>query len=849
MTRTYNDRRNEITAIGGQTDFTYDWRLDNQADVVVTHKVNSTGAVSTLTITTEYTVAGVGVAGGGTITLVTGAAVNDLIILEDNRQPERTQDYSTSGDLLADSLDGDQDRRVDIMMNHERQLDRSLHLAPIELNAVSMEIPVAVAGEAWRWDAAGTAIEHFTPQGDPADDVGMCFGTDADFCIVYDSAADALEIRNEAGTPLITITDTSNTFAQNSTFSGTLTVTGLMQSTTAGIGIAHTDGTLHVHTASCGAQSAPAAADDLVVENNASGGMTILTPDAASSEIVFGSPSRQTGAFIDWRFGNLAWQIGTATASAKVEIFSGNGVLAMTLNSTQDVEIPSGILTVNSDTDGTTILGRAKIGSVSTDQAVFAHFGHFTTGNYALLQTSVGLTRLNARSAQPLQLAINNVSQVEVDGTDVTIATNNLIVTAGTITASSDVDGTHVLGRAKIFSVSADNVSFSHFDHATTTGFGFQQLALGDSIVNANTGRQVRLSINNVTMARLTTTTFSLESSVSMVVAGDLQVNGGDITSTSGAIAFGNENLSTTGTLASGALTVTGNAIVSGDLQVNGGDITSTTGAIAFGNENLSTTGTLASGALTVTGAAVVTDTLTVNSDTDGTTILGRAKISSPVPDIAYFSHFDRANSTDYAVRQNTDGFTRINSAVGQVLDFLIGNAQELILSNTDLTLPTNDFTVTEGDVDITAGGLTVGTTITAAGNITIKQGIDTTSATDIALFFGSTNQEQLRWDGSDQGFLFSDDLRITGGLTVAGAVSGVTTLAASGQVTVGTPASTRGILSLNQGSGGNQASYITLISRNGTARTLWIEDDGTLKVHTIAPVDNADGDVVGAQT
>jgi len=774
MTRTYNDRRNEITAIGGQTDFTYDWRLDNQADVVVTHKVNSTGAVSTLTITTEYTVAGVGVAGGGTITLVTGAAVNDLIILEDNRQPERTQDYSTSGDLLADSLDGDQDRRVDIMMNHERQLDRSLHLAPIELNAVSMEIPVAVAGEAWRWDAAGTAIEHFTPQGDPADDVGMCFGTDEDYCIVYNSVADALEIRNEAGTPLITIADTSNTFAQNSTFSGTLasgaitstgiltvqvaggaastvvnlfentgsgnsevdlhlktndsewklqcisagivdvfsiedqstgnniltieeaasaasiyirtsgrvgilnaapavaldvtgsvtlsgdlavnggditstsgaiafgnenlsttgtlasgaltvtgnatvsgdlqvnggditstsgaiafgnenlsttgtlasgalTVTGLMQSTTAGIGIAHTDGTLHVHTASCGAQSAPAAADDLVVENNASGGMTILTPDAASSEIVFGSPSRQTGAFIDWRFGNLAWQIGTATASAKVEIFSGNGVLAMTLNSTQDVDIPSG--------------------------------------------------------------------------------------------------------------------------------------------------------------------------------------------------------------------------------------------------------------------------TLTVNSDTDGTTILGRAKISSPVPDIAYFSHFDRANSTDYAVRQNTDGFTRINSAVGQVLDFLIGNAQELILSNTDLTLPTNDFTVTEGDIDITAGSLTVGTTITAGGNIRIKQGIDTTSATDIALFFGSTNPEQLRWDGSDQEFLFSDDLKIVGGLTVAGAVSGVTTLAASGQVTIGTPATARGDLLLEEGSGGNTAGFITLTSRNGTTRTLWIEDDGTLKLFTKAPTDNADGDVVGAQT
>ena len=775
MTRTYNDRRNEITASAGQTDFTYDWRLDNQADVVVTHKVNSTGAVSTLTITTEYTVAGVGVAGGGTITLVTGAAVNDLIILEDNRQPERTQDYSTSGDLLADSLDGDQDRRVDIMMNHERQLDRSLHLAPIELNAVSMEIPVAVAGEAWRWDAAGTAIEHFTPQGDPADDVGMCFGTDADFCIVYDSAADALEIRNEAGTPLITITDTSNTFAQNSTFSGTLasgalTVTGLMQSTTAGIGIARTDGTLHVHTASCGAQSAPAAADDLVVENNASGGMTILTPDAASSEIVFGSPSRQTGAFIDWRFGNLAWQIGTATASAKVEIFSGNGVLAMTLNSTQDVEIPSGTLTVNSDTDGTTILGRVKIGTLSVDRVAFSHFDHFTTTNFAVEQSNLGTTSINSAAGQLLEFSINNIALVSMSGT-----------------------------------------------------------------------------------------TFTFNAPLNVVMTGDLRVDGGDITSISGAIAFGNENLSTTGTLASGALTVTGNAIISGDLQVNGGDITSTTGAIAFGNENLSTTGTLtvnsdtdgttilgrakigsvstdqavfshfdhngatdygflhtaaglsrqnaASGQtsqmavnntveleVSATVVTIATNNLTVtaglitaSSDVDSTHILGRAKISSPAPDIAYFSHFDRANTTDYAVRQNADGFTRINSAVGQVLDFLIGNAQELILSNTDLTLPTNDFTVTEGDIDITAGNLTVGAGIFSVGAITVGQGRDTASGADIGLFFGTTNQKQLRWDISDQGFLFSDDLRIIGGLTVS-------SLAGSGSRTV--VADANGVLS-----------------------------------------------------
>ena len=176
MTRTYNDRRNEIVATAAQTALIYDWRLDSAADMVVTEKVKITGVVRTMVITTDYTISGVGVDGGGTVDLVVGAAVDDLFILEDNRQPERTQDYSTAGDLLADTLDGDMDRRVDIIMNHERQLDRSLHLAPIELNAVSMELPVAVAGEAWRWDAAATAIEHFTPISDIGDDVALCFG-------------------------------------------------------------------------------------------------------------------------------------------------------------------------------------------------------------------------------------------------------------------------------------------------------------------------------------------------------------------------------------------------------------------------------------------------------------------------------------------------------------------------------------------------------------------------------------------------------------------------------------------------------------------------------------------------
>lgn len=73
------------------------------------------------------------------------------------------------------------------------------------------------------------------------------------------------------------------------------------------------------------------------------------------------------------------------------------------------------------------------------------------------------------------------------------------------------------------------------------------------------------------------------------VVANTMTLATGSITDTTGAISFGNENLSTTGTLASGTHTI-------GTLVLAGGSITDTTGAISFGNENLSTTGTILTG-------------------------------------------------------------------------------------------------------------------------------------------------------------------------------------------------------------------------------------------------------------
>lgn len=58
-----------------------------------------------------------------------------------------------------------------------------------------------------------------------------------------------------------------------------------------------------------------------------------------------------------------------------------------------------------------------------------------------------------------------------------------------------------------------------------------------------------------------------------------------------------------------------------------------------------------------------------------------------------------------------------------------------------------------------------------------------------------------------------------------------------------------RGTVDCKSGAGGNTPGYVSLESPNGTVRYLFVEDDGTVKVHTAIPTANADGVVVGAQT
>ena len=57
-----------------------------------------------------------------------------------------------------------------------------------------------------------------------------------------------------------------------------------------------------------------------------------------------------------------------------------------------------------------------------------------------------------------------------------------------------------------------------------------------------------------------------------------------------------------------------------------------------------------------------------IGGDVPTNAVIGQSRIGNYVADNAYFSHFDNGTSANYAVKQNANGATGLNSKSGQIL-------------------------------------------------------------------------------------------------------------------------------------------------------------------------------------
>lgn len=108
MTLPANQRRDRYVATGGQTVFPYTFRVFAAGDLVVERL--RAGVTTTLALTTDYTVSGVGNDAGGNVTLTAGALAGDILAIVSSQPNQRTTDFSESGDFRAAAVNAELDR-------------------------------------------------------------------------------------------------------------------------------------------------------------------------------------------------------------------------------------------------------------------------------------------------------------------------------------------------------------------------------------------------------------------------------------------------------------------------------------------------------------------------------------------------------------------------------------------------------------------------------------------------------------------------------------------------------------------------------------------------------------------
>jgi hypothetical protein len=262
---------------------------------------------------------------------------------------------------------------------------------------------------------------------------------------------------------------------------------------------------------------------------------------------------------------------------------------------------------------------------------------------------------------------------------------------------------------------------------------------------------------------------------------GNLTLADGSITDSSGAISFGNENLSTTGTMTAGSGSTIGN------LTLADGSITDSSGAISFGNENLTTTGTLTTGTLTMAGGSITdssgaisfgnenlstTGTLTVSglSTLGSLTVTGAMTFTSGGVTVDNLSFNDNtissSSNADIRLTPGGTGSVIVNSLTIDDNINITDNHIKATASNSDLILsPSGTGSVVIAKADINSGAID-GTVI---GGSTAAAGTFTTLTVTQALTLGqiTIDDNQVKTNSSNANLELSGNG--SGGVTISG--------------------------------------------------------------------------------
>jgi len=168
MTVASTTRRNDAVGNGSTSNYPYTFRILDEADILVSVE-NTSGTITTLVLTTDYTVNGVGSYSGGSIDLVdagqawltSGNLITDYKITI-RRRLTLTQltDLRNRGGFYPEDHETVFDRDTMIDLQQQDELDRSLKFPETDSSALSPELPPSSqrASKYLAFDASGNAI-------------------------------------------------------------------------------------------------------------------------------------------------------------------------------------------------------------------------------------------------------------------------------------------------------------------------------------------------------------------------------------------------------------------------------------------------------------------------------------------------------------------------------------------------------------------------------------------------------------------------------------------------------------------------------------------------------------------
>jgi hypothetical protein len=120
--------KNSYSGNGSTTVFPYTFKISAEADIqVIIRAANGTETVKTLT--TDYSVSGVGSASGGNVTMVTAPSATETLVIRRETTQTQTVDLVENDPFTAETVEGAFDKSIAVSQELQEEVDRSIKLS------------------------------------------------------------------------------------------------------------------------------------------------------------------------------------------------------------------------------------------------------------------------------------------------------------------------------------------------------------------------------------------------------------------------------------------------------------------------------------------------------------------------------------------------------------------------------------------------------------------------------------------------------------------------------------------------------------------------------------------------